>query len=141
MSSGDNVPVRLKYRPYFIAVALAFVLTMIVAPEIHETKSMEPAISEGSLVVLQKKTFSEKRGMPEKGDLIVLKKHVLEGAEEDNAIRRVVSVDGGEVFFSCDNEEFAEENPQVAQGTISADKIRGKAVFVVWPLSDIGVIE
>ena len=47
---------RLRYRPYIVAAVLAFVLTMLVAPEVNEGDGMEPALKGGQVLVVMKKS-------------------------------------------------------------------------------------
>ena len=101
MSSGKSSEnYKARYRPYLIAMALAFVLTMLVAPEVVEGDGMSPAISNGGCIVLAKESYSEKRGTPERGDVVVLDKLVTkeyrEGADykNDNLVGRVVALPG-----------------------------------------------
>ena len=62
-----------KYKAYMAAAALAFLMTIIIAPEIHEGQEMEPLIAQGDVILLLKQTYSENRGMPEIGEVVVLK--------------------------------------------------------------------
>ena len=66
-----------KYKAYMAAAALAFLMTIIIAPEIHEGQEMEPLIAQGDVILLLKQTYSENRGMPEIGEVVVLKKYGL----------------------------------------------------------------
>lgn len=91
---------KLKYKPYLIAMALAFVLTMVVAPEIVEGDGMEPSISDGQCLVLMKESYSGKRGAPDLGQVIVLDKLVTKEYREgtdyknDNVVGRVAALPG-----------------------------------------------
>jgi signal peptidase I len=130
----DNTPWRLKYRPYFIAMACAFVLTMLVAPEVQETGSMEPTISEGQVIVMKKTTYSVKRAIPSQGDIIVLKKHAIE-TDEDNAVRRVIAVGGDEVSLKNTellvNGEVVRQNCQSNIGDEWSMLLKANEVFLL----------
>jgi len=85
---------KLRNRPYIYAAALALILTMFVAPEIQEGNAMSPTIDNGSLVVITKDHYSEKRGIPEIGTVVILQKDAATEISEDNLIARVVGLPG-----------------------------------------------
>lgn len=164
-----------RYRPYLIAMALAFVLTMIVAPEMMEGKGMEPSVKDKSVVVMTKQSYSEKRGHPELNDVVVVEKFATKafrddlGAKNDNIIARVkglpgdtisdekllgnyegpVKLEGGQVWLLLDNipkttteQEFHELYlDSRVLGPIELKDIRGKVIFIAWPISEIGGIK
>lgn len=150
MPKGNTNDFRRKYRPYIIAAVAAFVMTMFVAPERHEGSAMEPLLRDGQVIVLKKETFSAKRGHPQLGAVVVLKKGVFPESQEDNPIRRVaglpgetVEIDGvsvtlesNELFVVADHPPGEDEKIRLIQ----LSDIRGTAVWIVWPLSDIGGI-
>lgn len=95
---------RQKYRSYLLAAALAMIMVTFVAPEVHEGNAMAPTLENGDVILIKKKKFSQKRGMPEPGALVVLTKHAFgKDFEEDNPVRRVARVEGTEVFLYRDN--------------------------------------
>ena len=67
---------RVKYRPYMLAVVVALVTTMLVAPEKVEGGSMEPTLSEGQIVVMTKTSYSQKRGSPALNQVVIMKNNV-----------------------------------------------------------------
>jgi signal peptidase I len=83
-----------KNRPYIYAVALALIMTMFIAPEIQEGNSMSPTIDNNNLVVITKERYSEKRGIPKIGTVVVLQKDAATDISEDNLIARVVGLPG-----------------------------------------------
>jgi signal peptidase I len=83
-----------KNRPYIYAAALALILTMFVAPEIQEGYAMSPTIDNGNLVLVIKEHYSEKRGIPEIGTVVVLQKDQATEISKDNLIARVVGLPG-----------------------------------------------
>jgi signal peptidase I len=85
---------KVKNRPYIYAVVLALVLTMFVAPEIQEGDSMSPTIDDGSVLVIIKEHYSQKRGIPEIGTVVILEKTAAKGLSDDNLIARVVGLPG-----------------------------------------------
>ena len=144
----------LKYRPYIIAGILAVIMTGIIAPEVHEGSAMKPTIKEGDFLVLYKDTYSDKRGMPEMGQIVVLKKYAYGSEyEEDNPIRRVaglpgdtvtlsdgknVTVNENQVFLTCDNVEEIDNN---TIGIVESNMIKGRAILRLWPIDTIGGLE
>ncbi len=99
-ASSGSQPWKIKYRPYLLAMAAAFITTMLVAPETIEGDSMEPALSEGQVIILSKEDYSEKRSTPEMGEVVVLDKvHTMEfrlksDSKNDNAVLRVAGLPG-----------------------------------------------
>lgn len=91
---------KTRHKPYLIAMALAFVLTMLVAPEVVDGDGMNPGLSDGQAIVLVKESFSSKRGYPERGQVIVLDKLVTKdyregtGFKNDNLVGRVAAIPG-----------------------------------------------
>ena len=90
----DQVSWRRKYRPYIVAGVLAFVLTMLVAPEINEGTAMEPTIKDGQVLIITKTSYSAKRGKPDLGQVVILDKTLAPEVYEDNIISRVVGLPG-----------------------------------------------
>ena len=174
-AQGREGNYKVKYRPYLIAMALAFVLTMIVAPERMEEDSMSPTIEEGQVVALMKMDYSEKRGAPERDQIVVLDKLVTEewreqaGYRNDNLIGRVAGLPGetisdGEMLgdypgpvtltgnqiwllqdsWPFDGEEGDYNGPYLdsrTMGPVELTDIRGRARWIVWPLTEIGGIK
>ncbi len=97
---SGNTNYKSRHKPYLIAMALAFVLTMLVAPEVVEGDGMSPALSDGEAIVLVKESFSSKRGSPERGQVIVLDKLTTKEFREDtdykndNVVARVAALPG-----------------------------------------------
>jgi signal peptidase I len=81
-------------RPYIYAAVLALIMTMFVAPEMQEGQAMSPTIDDGNLVVITKETYSVKRGIPEIGTVVILKKDQATEISKDNLIARVVGLPG-----------------------------------------------
>lgn len=90
----NQVSWRRRYRPYIVAGVLAFVMTMLVAPEIHEGASMDPTIKDGQVLIVTKTSYSAKRGAPELGQVVILEKTLAPDVSEDNIISRVVGLPG-----------------------------------------------
>jgi len=145
-----------KYKAYMAAAALAFLMTIIIAPEIHEGQEMEPLIAQGDVILLLKQTYSENRGMPEIGEVVVLKKYGLgEQHEEDNPIRRVTGLPGDRYLLDDGTEEVIKDNyvyispefqkesesPLSGGNLIKSREIRGKAFLRLWPLDKLGGID
>ena len=164
-----------RYKPYLIAMALAFVLTMIVAPEMMEGNGMDPSIKDKSVVVMTKQSYSEKRGSPDLGDVVVVEKYATKafkdevGAKNDNLIARVRALPGdtitdedilsgyggpvklteSQVWLLLDNIPRAASEQEYNElyldsrvlGPVELKDIRGKAIFIAWPFSEIGGIK
>ena len=88
---------RRRYRPYIVAAVLAFVLTMLVAPEVNEGTDMEPTIKDGQVLVVTKTSYSAKRGVPELGQVVILEKTYAPEVSKDNIIGRVAGLPGDTV--------------------------------------------
>ncbi len=97
MSQGTQQDWRRRYRPYIVAGVLAFVLTMLVAPEINEGDAMEPTLKDGQVLVIVKASYSAKRGEPELGEVVILEKTLAPDVSKDNIIGRVVGLPGDEI--------------------------------------------
>ena len=93
-SRDDDRAWKVKNRPYIYAVVLALVLTMFVAPEIQEGDNMSPTIDDGNAMVITKEHYSQKRGIPEIGTVVILEKNAATELSEDNLIARVVGLPG-----------------------------------------------
>ena len=93
----DERPWKIKNRPYIYAAVLALILTMFVAPEKMEGDSMIPAIQPGDVMVIQKDTYSQKRGIPELEKVVILEKYSATEATEDNLIARIAALPGEKV--------------------------------------------
>ena len=75
--------------PYIIAATLAVIMFMLVAPEVNESDAMSPTIRDGDFLVVSKTSYSAKRGVPERGQIVILEKKAAEGVSDDNLIARV----------------------------------------------------
>lgn len=146
-----------KYRPYLVAAMLAILMTIFIAPEIHEGNGMSPIIENGDVVILVKETYSENRGMPELGDLVVLSKNAFGGDyAEDNPIRRVTGLPGdavvledgtkakvgkNQVFIAAENPGEVVYSDDKETGLIDSNIIKGKVVLRIWPFDTIGGVQ
>ncbi|MDO4546244.1 MAG: signal peptidase I, partial [Bacillota bacterium] len=83
-----------QYAPYLIAMALAFVMVMLIAPEVNEGDAMDPTIKDGQVLVVSKTSYSQNRGIPERDQLVILEKTVAQDLSEDNIIARVAGLPG-----------------------------------------------
>ncbi len=146
-----------RYRPYLVAAMVAILMTIFIAPEIQEGNAMSPALKNGDVVILTKETYSENRGMPKLGDLVVLSKNAF-GADfaEDNPIRRVaglpgdtitqedgmkIKVEKNQVFVSAENPNEAVYSKDMETGLIKSSLIKGKVVLRIWPFGNIGGVQ
>jgi len=139
-----------------LAVVVALVTTMLVAPEKVEGGSMEPTLSEGQIVVMTKTSYSQKRGSPALNQVVIMKNNVGGELYTDNIIGRVSALPGEKVtmedgttitlkadefYLLCDNEADSSMPDSRALGPVLLKDIRGDAKWVVWPLKDIGGIK
>lgn len=98
-----------------VAVALAIVMFVLVAPEVNEGTAMSPTIDDGQVLVVSKTSYSAKRGEPDRDQVVILEKTTAPDVYEDNIIARVaglpgetVRIKGGKVYI--DGEEYVTEN-------------------------------
>lgn len=124
-------------KPYLIAVALAFVMFMVVAPEVNEGKAMEPAIKDGEVLVVSKTTYNAKREAPEQGKIIIMEKTYAPEVSEDNIIARVVAGPGDTVAIKngavlVNGEEYVTENGiKGAPEDMKKVKVKNDEVFLL----------
>lgn len=125
--------------PYRLAICLAIVLFLVVAPEVQGGKAMEPTIKDGDICVLYKlANYSAKRGAPEINTLVVLDKDIsLDAGVEDNIITRVIAVPGDTVEIK-NGELFVNDKPfkskggiKGATGNFAKKKLKGNQIFVL----------
>ncbi len=86
-----------RNAPYLIAVALAFVMVMLIAPEVNEGDAMSPTIESGQVLVVSKTSYSPKRESPERNKVVILKKTFARDVSDDNIIARVAGLPGDKV--------------------------------------------
>lgn len=108
---------RRRKSPYMVAIALAIVMFVLVAPEVNEGNAMSPTIEDGQVLVVSKTAYSQKRGLPERDQLVILEKNAenAQKISDDNIIARVAGLPGetveikdGKVYI--DGEEYITEN-------------------------------
>lgn len=132
----QNVSWRRRYRPYIVAAALAFVLTMLVAPEVNEGNAMEPTLKDGQVLVITKDSYSAKRGEPELGQVVILEKTLAPDISEDNIIGRVAGLPGDTIeikngkVYRNGKEYITEEGISGAEGNLKV-KIGKDDVFLL----------
>ncbi len=80
--------------PYLLAIALAFIVFMIGAPEVNEGDYMDPTIKDGQVMIVSKTSFNPNRKPPEQGQLIIMEKFYAQDVSEDNIIGRVAARPG-----------------------------------------------
>lgn len=83
--------------PYLIAMALAFVMFMVIAPEVNEGKAMEPELYDGDVLVVSKTSYNPNRKPPEIDKVVILEKTYAEDVYEDNIMARVAAQPGDTV--------------------------------------------
>lgn len=128
---------RQSNRPYLIAVALAFVMFMLIAPEVNEGNAMSPALNDGDMLVVSKTTYNPKRKPPEPGTIIIMEKTYAPDVYEDNIIARVAAVPGDTVEIKkgkvlVNDEEFVTENGiEGAPEDMKKIKLKNDEVFLL----------
>lgn len=123
--------------PYLIAMALAFVMFMVVAPEVNEGKAMEPELYDGDVLVVSKTTYNAKRKPPEKDAVIIIEKTYAPEVYEDNIMARVaahpgetVEIKNGKVLV--DGEEYVtQDGIKGAPADMEKIKLADDEVFVL----------
>ena len=100
-----------------VAVALAIVMFVLVAPEVNEGNAMSPTINDGQLLVVSKTAYSQKRGLPERDQIVILEKNAEKAQKisDDNIIARVAGLPGEKVEIKdgkvyIDGKEYITEN-------------------------------
>ena len=153
---------RSKGRPYRIAIVLALVLFLVVAPEVQEGNSMSPTIKDGQVLVVSKMAhYSSNRKPPEKGKLVILEKqYSLDSGANDNIISRVAAVPGdtvktkagkvklkgNQIYLLGDNNDkdsvkYDSRNPRLGKnGIVDMREIKGNVLLRVWPLKDFAIM-
>lgn len=121
---------KTRNAPYLLAMALAFVMVMVVAPEVNEGDAMSPTITDGQVLVVSKTSYSEKRGVPERDQLVILEKTVAQDVSEDNIIARVAGLPGETVQIKngkvlIDGEEYV--TPSGIRGAKEDMKVKLKS--------------
>jgi len=123
------------YRLAFVAAVIVFIL---LAPEVNDGNYMDPTISDGQELVTSKTSFTKNRGMPSRGQLVILKKPFSqEAGAEDNIITRVIGIPGDTVEIAegkvlVNGEEYV--TPGGIRGCrdeVALVKVRENQVFVL----------
>lgn len=172
---------RASNKPYVLAAVAAIIVFMLIAPIVQKGDSMSPTVGDGNVMILNKETYSEKRGLPEYGTVIVFKRDYYDKDKVggENRVARVIGLPGdkieisggdvyrndkklahesyevgkttgtvlpievpsGQIFILCDNRENSIDSRNDKVGTLSLKSIRGKALIVIWPFSNFGVVK
>ncbi|MDO4176809.1 MAG: signal peptidase I [Bacillota bacterium] len=130
---------RIKGRPYRLAIILAIIFVILIAPEIQNGNNMDPTIRDGQVVLGYKFVhYSAKRTAPERDTLVILDKDIsLEAGAEDNIIARVIAVPGDTVEIAggkvlVNGKEYVTRNDlSGAKGKFKKKKLKGNQVFVL----------
>lgn len=127
---------KTRNAPYLLAMALAFVMVMVVAPEVNEGDAMAPTIEDGQVLVVSKTSYSAKRKIPERDQLVILEKTAAQDVSEDNIIARVAGLPGETVQIKngqvlVDGEEYVTENGIKGAGGDMTVKLKKNQVFLL----------
>jgi len=129
---------RKRFRPYRIAIVVAIIVFLLLAPEVQNGNYMDPTITDGQVLVVSKSRYSAKRKSPAPDRLVILKKPLsLEVGADDNIIARVIAVPGdtveiskGKVFVN-DEEYVTHSGIKGAKGSFEKTKLEGNEVFLL----------
>ena len=142
------------HRWYRLAFVAAIVVFILLAPEVNNGKYMDPTISDGQVLVILKKPFSQEAGADDNiitrvigvpGDTVEITEgkvlindeeyvtpNGIEGCKDEVA---KVRIKDGNVFVLCDNrntkQKFDSRNEKI--GIMSAKEIKGKVLLRAWP--------
>lgn len=120
-------------NPVAIGIVLAIITFVLVAPIFSDGNAMAPTIKDSEVIIIQKKTFSVKRGMPEEGLVVALIKDFHDGKTKGEYVfARVMGNEGDEVQVATDGDKIS--------ASIDPKEIRGIARVRLWPLNRIGKI-
>lgn len=118
------------------AFALAFVITIFVAPTIVRGQSMYPTLDNNNYLIINKTSywFSE----PQHGDIIVFKSHISDdGKKYKDLVKRVIGVPGdrvnivdGEVYINGELQEESYINGDYTDGYVDLT-VPEDSVFVM----------
>ena len=77
-----------------VAIVLAMVMFILVAPEVNDGDAMSPTINDGQILVVSKTSYSQNRGIPERDQLVILEKNATNAQKvsDDNIIARVAGL-------------------------------------------------
>lgn len=133
---------KMRNAPYLLAMALAFVMVMVGAPEVNEGDAMSPTIEDGQLLVVSKTSYSAKRKTPERGQVVILEKTIAQDVSEDNIIARVVGLPGEKVQIKdgkvlVNGEEYVTETGIQGAGGNMTMKLGKNQVFVLCDNRDV----
>ena len=134
----DGTKEERAHRWYRLAFVVAIVVFILLAPEVNNGNYMDPTISDGQALVTSKTTFTKNRGMPDRGQLVILRKPFSqEAGADDNIITRVIAIPGdtveitgGEVLVN--DEEYVTPNGiKGCKDEVAKVKIKENQVFVL----------
>ena len=138
MSQGkyDSRSFKIRNRPYMYAIVAAIIVFILVAPEVNEGKAMDPTIKDGSFVVMTKERYSQKRGAPDLGQVVILEKTAAKELSEDNIIARVTGLPGDRIKIQAGTfyRNGKEYNVKNAKGSLGGNvdlKLKENEVFLL----------
>ncbi len=127
-----------EHRWYRLAFVLAIIVFILLAPEVNNGNYMEPTLSDGQILVTSKTTFTTNRGMPDRGQLVILKKPFSqEAGADDNIITRVIAIPGDTVEITdgkvlVNDEEYITPNGiEGCKDEVTKVKVKENHVFVL----------
>ena len=126
------------HRWYRLAFVLAVIVFILLAPEVNNGNYMDPTISDGQALVTSKTSFTMNRGMPDRGQLVILKKPFSqEAGADDNIITRVIAIPGDTVEITdgkvlVNDEEYVTPNGiKGCKDDFAKVKVKDNHVFVL----------
>lgn len=82
-----------------IALIMAFIITSFVRPTLVRGVSMYPTLEENDYLLIYRQAY--RSDIPEKGDIVVFKSHLLQvNGKEKDLVKRVIGVEGDTVRVS-----------------------------------------
>ena len=138
---------RRGVRMFFRIGVVLIAFNLFLGVEIHNGDAMNPTLRDGQLIFLKKERYSLNRGVPKPNEIVVIKQGVFPNSTEGKPIRRVAGLPGETVIIGDKAVELAPDEvfvagdnaaAEAAAGRIKLGDIRGRALVVLWPLSDIG---
>ena len=127
-----------EHRWYRLAFVVAVIVFILLAPEVNNGNYMDPTITDGQALVTSKTSFTMNRGMPDRGQLVILKKPFSrEAGAKDNIITRVIGLPGDTVEITdgkvlVNDEEYVTPNGiKGCKDEVAKVKIKDDQVFVL----------
>ena len=109
-----------------VAIVLAMVMFILVAPEVNDGDAMSPTINDGQILVVSKTSYSQNRGIPERDQLVILEKNATNAQKvsDDNIIARVAGLPGETVEIK-DGKVYIDGSETALDDSFIPEKMQG----------------